>query len=179
MTQWLCLVFFLRRHLGIKISLWLSFQTTLVVSVANRGGVEDTRLKAKDTKKIRGQVQGQLFRRQTLSRPRTGLLEAKDQEHSRKCSPNKKKGYQKTFSGYLQFIGVARIFDWGAQITNHMQWRHQNFSKEELFVGQRYRRMEDLKLLLVDTLPGFWKERALKLIIEKCKYLTLKTCLES
>ena len=58
-----------------------------------RGGVEDTRLeaKAKDTKKIRGQGQGQPFRGQTLSRPRTGMLEAKHQGHSRKCSPKKKK----------------------------------------------------------------------------------------
>ena len=47
----------------------------------SRGGVEDTRLeaKAKDTKNIRGQGQGQgqPFRGQTLSRPRTGMLEAK------------------------------------------------------------------------------------------------------
>ena len=45
----------------------------------NRGGVEDTRLEAnaKDTKKIRGQGQGQPFRGQTHSRPRTGMLEAK------------------------------------------------------------------------------------------------------
>ena len=28
---------------------------------------------------------------------------------------------------------------------NHMQWRHQIFSKEELFMEQRYRRMEDQK----------------------------------
>ena len=76
---------------------------------------------------------------------------AKDQGHSRRCSP-KKKGLQKSFSGNLQFIGVARIFDWyGAQTTNHMQWHHQNFSKEELFVGQRYHRMEDLKSLPVGT----------------------------
>ena len=74
-----------------------------------RGGVEDTRLEAKDTKKIRGQ--GQPFRGQTLSRPRTGMLEAKDQEHSRKCS--QKKALQKSYSGNLQFIGVARFFDWG------------------------------------------------------------------
>ena len=35
--------------------------------------------------------QGQLFRGQTLSRPRTGMLEAKakDQGHKRKCSPKK------------------------------------------------------------------------------------------
>ena len=47
--------------------------------VSSRGGVEDTRLdaKAKDTKKIRGQGQGQPFRGQTLSRPRTGMLDAK------------------------------------------------------------------------------------------------------
>ena len=42
-------------------------------------------------------------------------------------------------------IGVARIFDWGGgQTTNHLQCRHQKFSKEELFAGLSYRRMEDL-----------------------------------
>ena len=79
----------------------------------SRGEVENTRLeaKAKDTKKIRGQ--GQPFRGQTPSRPRTGMLEAKarDQEHSHKCSP--KKSVQKSFSDDLQFKGVPRIFDWG------------------------------------------------------------------
>ena len=67
----------------------------------SRSGVEDTRLEAKDIKKIRGQ--GQLFRGQTLLRPRTGMLEAKakDQGHKRKCSP-KKKGLQKFFSGDLK-----------------------------------------------------------------------------
>ena len=87
----------------------------LVAMLNIRGGVEDTRLeaKAKDTKKIRGQGQGQPFRGQTPSRPRTGMLEAKakDQGHSRKCSPKKRSS--KSFSGNLQFIGVARIFDWG------------------------------------------------------------------
>ena len=50
-------------------------------------------------KKIRGQGQGQ-----TLSRPRTGMLEAKakDQGHKRECSPKKKKkGLHKNFSGDL------------------------------------------------------------------------------
>ena len=63
-----------------------------------RGGVEDTRLeaKAKDTKKSRGQGQGQPFRGQSLSRPRTGMLKAKDQGHRRKRFP-KKKGLQKIF----------------------------------------------------------------------------------
>ena len=75
--------------------------------MTTRGEVEDTRLeaKAKDPKKIRGQGQGQPFRGQTLSRPRTGMLEAKakDQGHKRKCSPKiKKKGLHKNFSGDLK-----------------------------------------------------------------------------
>ena len=87
--------------------------------VGSRGGVEDTRLeaKAKDTKKIRGQGQGQPFRGQTLLRPRTGMLEAKDQGHkaqvlkkrssqkffrrSPKKKKKKKKGLHKNFSSDL------------------------------------------------------------------------------
>ena len=72
--------------------------------VSSRDGVEDLRLEAKDTKKIRGQGQEQPFRGQTRSRPRTGMLEAKakDQGHKRKCSPKKKKkGLHKIFSGDL------------------------------------------------------------------------------
>ena len=65
----------------------------------SRGGVEDARLEAKDTKKIRGQGQGQPFGGQTLSRPRTRMLEAKDQGHALQ---KKKKGLHKNFSGDLQ-----------------------------------------------------------------------------
>ena len=57
-----------------------------------------------------------------------------------------------------------------------MKCRHQNISKEEVFVGQRYRKMEDLKSLPVGTYPGFYEERGLKLIVQKRKYLTLETC---
>ena len=79
-------------------------------SFKNRGGVEDTRLeakaKAKDTKKIRGQGQGQPFRGQTLSRPRTGMLEAKAKDQGHKAQvlskKKKKKGLHKNFSGDLQ-----------------------------------------------------------------------------
>ena len=76
--------------------------------VERRGGVEDTRLeaKAKDTKKIRGQ--GQPFRGQTLSRPRTGMLEAKDQGHKRKCS--KKKEVFKNFFRRTPKKKVFKIF---------------------------------------------------------------------
>ena len=81
-----------------------------------RGGVEDTRLeaKAKDTKKIRGQGQGLPFRGQTLSRARTGMLEAKakDQGHKRKCSPKKKKkrSPQKFFKRSPQKNVFQKIF---------------------------------------------------------------------
>ena len=50
---------------------------------------------------------------QDCSRPRTGLLEAKDTAASVLHIKKNKKGLQKSFSGNLQFIGVARIFDWG------------------------------------------------------------------
>ena len=64
-----------------------------------------TRDQGQGHKKIRGQGQGQPFRGQILSRPRTGLLEAKakDQEHKRKCSP-KKKGLQKFFQAISKKI---------------------------------------------------------------------------
>ena len=74
-----------------------------------RGGVEDTKLeaKAKDTKKIRGRGQGQPFRGQTLSRPKTGMLEAKakDKGRKRKCSPKKKK---KVFTKIFQAISTKK-----------------------------------------------------------------------
>ena len=43
-------------------------------------------------------------------------VKAQDQGHSCKCFP-KKKGLQKSLSGNLQFVGLARIFDWGG--LNH------------------------------------------------------------
>ena len=88
------------------------FRDTL--SKINRGGVEDTRLeaKAKDTKKIRGQDQGQPFQGQTLSRPRTGMLlaKAKDQGHKHKCSPKKKRSSQKFFKRSPQKNVFQKIF---------------------------------------------------------------------
>ena len=50
-------------------------------------------------KKIRGQGQGQPFRGQTLSRPRTGMLEAKakDQGHKAQVLSKKKRSSQKFF----------------------------------------------------------------------------------
>ena len=105
-------------------------------SIVARGGVEDTRLeaKAKDTKKIRGQ--GRPFQGQTLSRPRTGMLEAKDQGHKRKCSPKKnkrssqkffrrfpkkkkKKGLHKNFSSDLHKISFPKNFSTASQNFNN------------------------------------------------------------
>ena len=83
------------KNLSVQFPVFPSMILVTRLPLFTRGGVEDTRLeaKAKDTKKIRGQGQGQPFRGQTLSRPRTGMLEAKakDQGHKRKCSPKKKK----------------------------------------------------------------------------------------
>ena len=76
------------------------------LKLLRRGGVEDTRLeaKAKDTKKIRGQGQGQPFRGQTLS------IEAKDRNTrgqgqgprtQAQVLSKKKKSLHKNFSGDL------------------------------------------------------------------------------
>ena len=73
----------------------------LLTEVESR--TQGSRPRPRTQKKIQGQ--GQPFRGQTLSRPRTGMLEAKakDQGHKRKCSPKKKKkGLHKNFSGDLQ-----------------------------------------------------------------------------
>ena len=88
--------------------------------------IEDTRLeaKAKDTKKIGGQGQGQPFRGQTLSRPRTGMLEAKakDQGHKCKCSPKKNK---KVFTKIFQAISTKKRF------PNNFSSAPQNFNNSK------------------------------------------------
>ena len=83
------------------------YQFTVVI----RGGVEDTGLeaKAKDTKKIRGQRQP--FRGQTLSRPRTGMLEAKNQGHKAQVLSKKKKNKKKkVFTKIFQAISTKKRF---------------------------------------------------------------------
>ena len=87
-----------------------------------QGVLEDTRLKAKDTKKIRGQGQGQLFRGQTLSKPRTGMLEAKakDQGYRPKRFLKKKQVFQKNSQA---------ISKKGLQIFFRRSTRFQQFKK--------------------------------------------------
>ena len=104
-------IFFVSLAFGLEPCVLDSTSGNYALGLMIRGGVEDTRLetkaKAKDTKKILGQGQGQPFRGQTLSRPRTGMLEAKDQGHKAKCSPKKKKK-KKVFTKIFQ--AITKIF---------------------------------------------------------------------
>ena len=72
---------------------------------------QGSRPRPRTQKKIRGQGQGQPFRGQTLSRPKTEMFEAKakDQGHRRKCSP-KKKVFTKIFRRSLQKNVFQKIF---------------------------------------------------------------------
>ena len=72
---------------------------------------QGSRARPRAQKKIRGQDQGQPFRGQTLSRPRTGMLEvkAKDQGHKRKCS-TKKRSSQKFFRRSAEKNVFQKIF---------------------------------------------------------------------
>ena len=91
-----------------------------------RGGVEDTRLeaKAKDTKKIRGQGQGQPFRGQTLSRPRTGMLEAKAKDQGHKAQVlSKKKKKKKVLTKIFQAISKKKK-------KEKKKGLHKNFSSD-------------------------------------------------
>ena len=60
---------------------------TVFIWLGSRGGVEDTRLEAKDTKKFEA--------KDSPSEDRT----SRGQGHTRKCSSKKKEGFQKFFSG--------------------------------------------------------------------------------
>ena len=69
--------------------------------------------------KARGQGQGQRHKKISRLRPRTDPLEAKDQAHRRKRSPQKK-GLQNFFSGDLKKKGLQNLFSgdlytWGNQ----------------------------------------------------------------
>ena len=72
-----------------------------------RGGVEDTRLEAKDTKKSEAKAKDSL----SDDKPSRG------QGPTTQAQVFSKKSLQKSFSGKLQSIGGARNFDWGG--PNH------------------------------------------------------------
>ena len=75
---------------------------------------QGSRPRPKTQKKIRGQGQGQgqPFRGQTLSRPRTGMLEAKakDQGHKAKCSPKKKKKKKRSSQKFFKRSPLKNVF---------------------------------------------------------------------
>ena len=112
------------------------------LGLISRGGVEDTRLEAKDTKKSEAKAKDSLSedrpsrgQGQECSRPRT-----KDTPAS---VLQKKKGLQKSFSGNLQFIGVARIFDWGG--LNHKSHAMTSSKICPLALSQDFAKGEGLK----------------------------------
>ena len=127
----------------------LAFLLKAVNYPANTGGLSEVESRTQGSrprtqKKKRDQGQGQRFRGQTLSRPRTGILKAKakDQGHSHKCSP-KKTVFKKSFSGDLQFIGVPRIFNWAKpkpQITCNdaiKNFQKRKFLRDKEIVGRK------------------------------------------
>ena len=95
----------------------------------NRYGVEDTRLeaKAKDTKKIRGQGQGQPFRGQTLSRPRTGMLEAKAKPKDTSASALQQK--KNVFTKIFQAISKKKSLHKNFSSDLHKKTFSKNFFK--------------------------------------------------
>ena len=79
------------------------------LGLMSKGGVEGTRLeaKAKDTKKNRGP--GHTYRRQTFSRPRTGMLEAKDQgDNADVFSKNKKDLRSKNSPIFRNMLAISK-----------------------------------------------------------------------
>ena len=121
-----------------------------------RGGVEDTRLeaKAKDTKKSEAKDSLSEDRHsrgqgQKCSRPRPRTKDTA-------ASVFHKKRSSKNFSGTLQFIGEARIFDWEG--LNH---------KSHAMTSSKFACWHLTRILQM--------ERASTNIVEKSKYVTLET----
>ena len=82
----------------LKIHNALEFKFGVKIDLQTRGGVEDTRLEAKDIKNLR---------------PRTDPLEAQDrnargQGHRRKCSP-KKKVFKNFFQAIYEILTIQKI----------------------------------------------------------------------
>ena len=98
-------------------------------AVLSRGGVEDTMLEAKDTKKSEVKAKDSPTedrpsrgQGQECSRPRTGMLEAKakHQEHKRNCSPKKKeRSSQKIFQLIFRKKRFPKNFSGAPQTFNN------------------------------------------------------------
>ena len=84
-------------------------------------------------KKNRGQGQGQPFRGQTLSRPRTGMLEAKakDQGHKRKCSPKSQKFFRRSPKKKMVFTNIFLAISTKKRFPKNFSSASQNFSNSK------------------------------------------------
>ena len=140
--------------------------------MTSRGGVENTRLeaKAKNTKKIRGQGQGQPFRGQTLSRPRPRTKDT--------CASalQKKKGLHKNFSGYLQkkkiFTKIFQAISTKKRFPKNFSSAPQNFNNTnnsavlEPRTGQFSRtwglKAKDFKMYPRGLIPRGWSKDVLE-----------------
>ena len=87
------------------------------------------------TQKIRGQ--GQPFRGQTFSRPRTGISRPRPRTKNTCASDLQKKGLQKIFSGDLQFIGVPRILIGGGLNHKSHKTTSSKFFERGSFCGMK------------------------------------------
>ena len=100
------------------------------------------------------------------------MLEAKAKDTA--ASVLQKKGLQKSFLGDLQFLGVLKIFDWGRPKSHAM--RSSKIFQTESFCGTKISKGGRSEIVACRQVTGFCKEREIKLILEKHKYLTLETC---
>ena len=96
-----------------------SSRTPPLVVIYISGGVEDTRLeaKAKNTKKSEAKAKDSFSEDRPSRGQRQECWRPRPRTKDTAASVFKKKDLQKSFSGNLQFIGVARIFDRGG--LNH------------------------------------------------------------
>ena len=89
---------------------------------------------------------------------------------------------------WFMCITAAKLSQWhrrsqdfwlggGGQTTNHMQWRHQKFSKKELLWGKNTVEWKIWSHSLMALNRILVKGRGRKLIVKKCKCLTLEDML--
>ena len=75
------------------------------------------------------------------------MLKAKDQGHGRKRSP-KKKVFKNFFQAIFNLLAKPEFLVGGGLNHKSHEMTSSKFFPKQVFVGQRYRRMEDLKSLL-------------------------------
>ena len=96
------------------LELYLSKAKQCVAEVDS--STQGSRPRPRTQKKIRGQGQGQPFRGQTLSRPRTGMLETKDTSAS---ALKKKKVFTKIFQAIFTKKRFPKTFSGAPQNFNN------------------------------------------------------------